>query len=74
MENVNQATVNQMALHTTQGCTLATDTQVTGKIVSNDCFNATNGNQGCIVQGASAASYGAGFAACVLLFTYSYLD
>jgi hypothetical protein len=51
-----------MALHTTQGCTLATDTQVTGKIVSNDCFNGTNGNQGCIVQGASAATYGAGFA------------
>jgi len=63
VENVNQATVNQMALHTTQGCTLATDTQVTGKIVSNDCFNGTNGNQGCIVQGASAATYGAGFAA-----------
>jgi len=63
VENVNQATVNQMALHTTQGCTLATDAQLTGKIVSNDCFNGTNGNQGCIVQGASASTYGAGFAA-----------
>ncbi|KAG9083492.1 hypothetical protein FS749_005993 [Ceratobasidium sp. UAMH 11750] len=63
VENVNQATVNQMALHTTQGCTLAQGTQVTGKIVSNDCFNGTNGNQGCIVQGASDATYGAGFAA-----------
>ncbi|KAG8699604.1 hypothetical protein FRC08_005190 [Ceratobasidium sp. 394] len=52
-----------MALHTTQGCTLAQGTQVTGKIVSNDCFNGTNGNQGCIVQGASDATYGAGFAA-----------
>jgi len=63
VENVNQATVNQMALHTTQGCTLAQGTQVTGKIVSHDCFNGTNGNQGCIVQGASDATYGAGFAA-----------
>lgn len=63
IENVNLATVNQMALHTTQGCTLASDTQLTGKIVSTDCFNATNGNQGCIVQGASEATYGAGFAA-----------
>ncbi|KAG8710210.1 hypothetical protein FRC09_000240 [Ceratobasidium sp. 395] len=63
VENVNQATVNQMALHTTQGCTLAQGTQLTGKIVSNDCFNGTNGNQGCIVQGGSDATYGAGFAA-----------
>ncbi|KDN46851.1 hypothetical protein RSAG8_03928, partial [Rhizoctonia solani AG-8 WAC10335] len=62
IENVNMATVNQMALHTTQGCTLASGTQVTGKIVSNDCFNGTNGNQGCIVQGATDATYGAGFA------------
>ncbi|KAB5591391.1 hypothetical protein CTheo_5182 [Ceratobasidium theobromae] len=65
IENVNMATVNQMALHTTQGCTLASSTQVTGKIVSTDCFNQTNGNQGCIVQGASAASYGAGDASTV---------
>ncbi|CAE6535199.1 unnamed protein product [Rhizoctonia solani] len=62
IENVNMATVNQMALHTTQGCTLASGTQVTGTIVSNDCFNGTNGNQGCIVQGASESTYGAGFA------------
>ncbi|CAE6513023.1 unnamed protein product [Rhizoctonia solani] len=62
IENVNMATVNQMALHTTQGCTLASGTQVTGTIVSNDCFNGTNGNQGCIVKGASEATYGAGFA------------
>ncbi|ELU36883.1 hypothetical protein AG1IA_09087 [Rhizoctonia solani AG-1 IA] len=62
IENVNLATVNQMALHTTQGCALASGTEVTGKIISNDCFNGTNGNQGCIVQGATDASYGAGFA------------
>ncbi|KAG8758153.1 hypothetical protein FRC11_004041 [Ceratobasidium sp. 423] len=50
IENVNLAPVNQMSLHTSQGCTLASDTQVTGKIVSNDCYNNTNGNQGCIIQ------------------------
>ncbi|CAE7181777.1 unnamed protein product, partial [Rhizoctonia solani] len=50
VENVNLAPVNQMSLHTSQGCTLASDTQVTGKIVSNDCYNNTNGNQGCIIQ------------------------
>ncbi|QRW21843.1 peptidyl-prolyl cis-trans isomerase, cyclophilin-type protein [Rhizoctonia solani] len=50
VENVNLAPVNQMSLHTSQGCTLASDTQVTGRIVSNDCYNNTNGNQGCIIQ------------------------
>ncbi|KAL5631136.1 hypothetical protein ACGC1H_006839 [Rhizoctonia solani] len=50
VENVNLAPINQMSLHTSQGCTLASDTQVTGKIVSNDCYNNTNGNQGCIIQ------------------------
>ncbi|ELU40903.1 MFS_1 domain-containing protein [Rhizoctonia solani AG-1 IA] len=49
-QNVNLAPVNQMSLHTSQGCTLASDTQVTGRIVSNDCYNNTNGNQGCIIQ------------------------
>jgi len=62
VENVNLAPVNQMALHTSQGCTLAPETQVTGKIVSNDCYNNTNGNQGCIVQ-MPESSYGQSFAA-----------
>ncbi|KAF8602547.1 hypothetical protein BDV93DRAFT_190496 [Ceratobasidium sp. AG-I] len=62
VENVNLAPVNQMALHTSQGCTLAPETQVTGKIVSNDCYNNTNGNQGCIVQ-MPDNSYGQSFAA-----------
>lgn len=61
VENVNLAATNQMALHTSQGCTLAADTQVTGKIVSNDCYNNTNGNQGCIVQ-MPDNSYGQSFA------------
>ncbi|CAE6462578.1 unnamed protein product [Rhizoctonia solani] len=61
VENVNLAPVNQMSLHTTQGCTLASDTQVTGKIVSTDCYNNTNGNQGCIIQ-MPDNSYGEAFA------------
>lgn len=61
VENVNLAPINQMALHTSEGCTLAPDTQVTGKIVSNDCHNNTNGNQGCIIQ-MPENSYGASFA------------
>ncbi|KAG8678237.1 hypothetical protein FRC08_017951 [Ceratobasidium sp. 394] len=61
VENVNLAPINQMALHTAQGCTLAPNTQVTGKIVSNDCYNNTNGNQGCIVQ-MPEKSYGETFA------------
>ncbi|KDN37330.1 hypothetical protein RSAG8_10218, partial [Rhizoctonia solani AG-8 WAC10335] len=61
VENVNLAPVNQMSLHTSQGCTLASDTQVTGKIVSNDCYNNTNGNQGCIIQ-MPDNSYGEAFA------------
>ncbi|QRV79827.1 glycoside hydrolase family 16 protein [Ceratobasidium sp. AG-Ba] len=61
IENVNLAPINQMALHTSQGCTLAPDAQMTGKIVSNDCYNSTNGNQGCIVQ-MPENSYGQAFA------------
>lgn len=61
IENVNLAPINQMALHTSQGCTLAPDTQLTGKIVSNDCYNGTNGNQGCIIQ-MPENSYGQSFA------------
>ncbi|KAG8779182.1 hypothetical protein FRC12_024596 [Ceratobasidium sp. 428] len=61
VENVNLAPVNQMALHTAQGCTLDPSTQVTGKIISNDCYNNTNGNQGCIVQ-MPENSYGEAFA------------
>jgi len=63
-ENVNQATVNQYSLHTLQGCTHPTTSNKsveTGTIVSTDCFNATNGNQGCIVRESQPNSFGSGF-------------
>jgi len=34
----------------------------TGNIISTDCFNQTNNNQGCIVEVPTTASYGANFA------------
>ncbi|KAF8314529.1 hypothetical protein DL93DRAFT_2167313 [Clavulina sp. PMI_390] len=60
-ENVNQATLNQYALHTyPAGCTLGSGTE-SGKIISTDCFNNTNSNQGCIVQETKPNSYGTDF-------------
>lgn len=65
VENVNMAPTNQYALHTLQGCMHppAGQVQETGKLIAPDCFNQTNGNEGCLVQDNSTQSYGAGFAA-----------
>lgn len=64
IENVNLATINRYSLHTLQGCThpAGPTNGETGQIISTDCFNQTNGNQGCIVQENKPNSYGAGFA------------
>lgn len=66
VENVNLATTNRYTLHTLDGCThpAAGDPSATetGTVVSTDCFNATNGDEGCIIQDSSTNSYGAGFA------------
>jgi len=60
-ENVNQAPTNQYSLHTfPDGCSAATGTE-SGKIISTDCYNNTNGNQGCIVQETKPNSFGSGF-------------
>jgi len=64
IENVNLATQNQFSLHTLNGCThppASANVNETGTLVSTDCFNQTNGNQGCLVQ-APQNSFGAGFA------------
>lgn len=67
-ENVNMATNNRYTLHTTQGCTHPDNSSSvstsgeTGILIASDCFNGTNANEGCSVQDASTASYGAGFA------------
>lgn len=64
VENVNLATNNRMALHTTQGCQHppAGQVQETGKLVQADCFNQTNGNVGCLIQDNNGNSFGAPFA------------
>lgn len=65
-ENVNMETHNQYTLHTTNGCkhpgnSSSTSNSETGIVLSTDCFNATNGNEGCAVQDPSTQSYGADF-------------
>jgi len=64
VENVNLATTNRYALHTLQGCMHPAAGQVneTGKLIAPDCFNQTNGNEGCLVQESNSQSYGAAFA------------
>jgi len=67
VENVNLEANNRYTLHTLDGCThpAATDNTTApeiGTVISTDCFNATNGDEGCIVQDPSTNSFGAGFA------------
>ncbi|KAL0578182.1 hypothetical protein V5O48_003813 [Marasmius crinis-equi] len=65
-EGVNQVTRNQMALHTTPGCTLRQDksslTQTSSLINSTNCDSAANENEGCVVTDPSTQSYGEVFA------------
>ncbi|KZS88999.1 hypothetical protein SISNIDRAFT_445408 [Sistotremastrum niveocremeum HHB9708] len=65
VENVNLQTANQYSLHTLQGCqhpqSLA-DPIETGQFISSDCFNQTNGNEGCVVRDPSNNSFGSAFA------------
>jgi hypothetical protein len=54
MESVNVGdTGNQMTLHTSQGCKIGKNRKrkQTGKAISYDCYNGTNGNEGCGVTG-----------------------
>ncbi|EJD07880.1 uncharacterized protein FOMMEDRAFT_130930 [Fomitiporia mediterranea MF3/22] len=64
IEGVNMRTQNQISLHTLDGCTHPDNTSSssieTGQLISTDCFNQTNGNQGCIVQ-VPGNSYGQTF-------------
>lgn len=61
MEAVNQATDgNQMTLHTSDNCAMSVKRKMTGDALQASCFNETNGNAGCGVQGAKTG-YGAEF-------------
>lgn len=61
MEAVNNATTgNQMTLHTTNGCSMKAKREETGTQLTTNCYNGTDGNAGCGVQG-PVASYGEAF-------------
>ncbi|KAL9089823.1 MAG: hypothetical protein Q9165_005617 [Trypethelium subeluteriae] len=61
MEAVNGATTgNQMTLHTTEGCTMNVKRKEDGKVLEKNCWNETNSNAGCGIQGAPA-TYGQEF-------------
>lgn len=61
MEAVNNATTgNQMTLHTTEGCSMKSKRDESGSSLTTNCWNGTNSNSGCGVQG-PVASYGEEF-------------
>ncbi|KAI9744184.1 MAG: hypothetical protein M1818_002336 [Claussenomyces sp. TS43310] len=61
MESVNNASSgNQMTLHTTDGCKMDVRRKETGTILDTDCYNGTNANAGCGVQGVPS-SFGSAF-------------
>ncbi|OCK75986.1 glycoside hydrolase family 16 protein, partial [Lepidopterella palustris CBS 459.81] len=52
LEAVNGATTgNQMTLHTTNGCKMNRKRKETGKALTTNCYNGTDENAGCGVQG-----------------------
>lgn len=58
VEATNAAkTGNQITLHTTNGCKMNVKRKETGKVLSSNCWNGTNSNEGCGVQG-KPATYG----------------
>ncbi|KIY69291.1 glycoside hydrolase family 16 protein [Cylindrobasidium torrendii FP15055 ss-10] len=61
-EGVNMVTMNQMALHTTEGCTQKNPTQSSTLINSTNCDYEADSNAGCVVTDPSTSSYGEGFA------------
>lgn len=63
IEGVNEFTVNQVTLHTSDGCKLTTLMEATGTVVGTDCNALINDNAGCGVRANSSDSSGAGFSA-----------
>lgn len=61
MESVNNATSGvQMTLHTTDDCKMNVKRKETGNVLANNCWNGTDNNAGCGVQG-KPASFGKKF-------------
>ncbi|KAF5348729.1 hypothetical protein D9758_006817 [Tetrapyrgos nigripes] len=62
VEGVNNQAVNQVALHTTPGCTMPASRDMAGTAMANDCNTAVNGNTGCTVSFTNALrSFGPAF-------------
>ncbi|THH04266.1 hypothetical protein EW145_g5650 [Phellinidium pouzarii] len=65
IEGVNMQAQNRIALHTLDGCThpdaSVSSSLETGTLISTDCFNQTDFDEGCLVQ-VPNNSYGASFA------------
>jgi hypothetical protein len=52
MEQVNKATGgNQITLHTTNGCSMSVKRKEEAKVLTKNCYNGTDDNAGCGVQG-----------------------
>ncbi|CAI7595483.1 unnamed protein product [Penicillium glandicola] len=63
IEGVNEQSQNQMALHTSDGCTV-NNTGFTGTLATSNCYVEASGqseNSGCSIQSDSTQSYGTGF-------------
>ncbi|KAJ9121357.1 hypothetical protein QFC24_004695 [Naganishia onofrii] len=63
-EGVNNQAGNQMALHTSDGCTLVKDSAApfTGTVNYTNCYVEANDNSGCTVIDGNSTSYGEAFA------------
>ncbi|KAH9833488.1 uncharacterized protein C8Q71DRAFT_892901 [Rhodofomes roseus] len=63
-EGMNQVAMNQMVLHTGDGCTHSANALQTDTLVnSTDCSKAANENEGCMVTTPTKSLYGVGLAA-----------
>ncbi|KAL4938279.1 hypothetical protein BDV06DRAFT_231945 [Aspergillus oleicola] len=63
IENVNEATTNQMTLHTSDGCSID-DTGFSGTLLTSNCYVQASGqdeNVGCGISSPDTTSFGAGF-------------
>jgi hypothetical protein len=60
IEGVNEQTQNQVALHTSNGCTI-NNSGFTGNLKTPNCYDQAPGqsaNSGCVIQDGSTQSYG----------------
>ncbi|KAH9913969.1 glycoside hydrolase family 16 protein [Epithele typhae] len=61
IENVNEATSNQITLHSGAGCTLDKATNALAKLVSTTCASSNGNNAGCAYSQTTNNTFGHGF-------------